>query len=412
MRQNAKPLFLPRNGEAAQPLLRHVTGNSAQARGYDEEFIKKLVLDHPDILPIREIDPTCLNPIPVCEELGTPAGPVDALLITREGVPVLIECKLWSNPQARREVVGQVLDYAKEIRTWSYEDLQRAAGRALKQTGFDLFQLVSTRSNGLGEADFIDSVTANLRAGRCLLLIVGDGIREGVEAIGEYLSGTGSLEYTLGLVELPIYDLPEGLGRIVTPRVIAKTTILGRHVVSLASEGISISDGDVPKEESAKTSAEIARESENFRVWTTMLDRLVLDDQAQARPKPGNGATVTFALPAPRGGSIVRDNWITVYLYRSQSIAGLFVTGTTGSFGGEIMAGLDAQFDEINAELGGKVTRSEPKPGKINIGEQIPLGDLSSPEEIERVTAWLAERVNAYVSVFRPRIEKIARDLD
>jgi hypothetical protein len=412
MRQNAKPLFLPRNGGAAQPLQRLVTGSSAQARGYDEEFIKKLVLDHPDILPIREIDPTCLNPIPVCEELGTPAGPVDAFLITREGVPVLVECKLWSNPQARREVVGQVLDYAKEIRTWSYEDLQRSAGRALKQTGFDLFQLVSALSDELNEADFIDSVTANLRAGRCLLLIVGDGIREGVEAIGEYLSGTGSLEYTLGLVELPIYDLPDGQGRIVTPRVIAKTTILGRHVVSLASEGIRISDSDIPSEEIAKTPAVSARESENFQVWTAMLDRLVLDDQAQERPKPTKHSTVYFYLPAPRGGSIAKDNWINVYLYRSQSIAGLFVTGTTASFGGEIMAGLDAQFDEINAELGGQVTRSEPKPGKINIGERIPIGDLSSPEELARVTAWLAERVNAYVSVFRPRIEKVARDLD
>ena len=28
---------------------------------------------------------------------------------------MLIECKLWRNPEARREVVGQILDYAKVL---------------------------------------------------------------------------------------------------------------------------------------------------------------------------------------------------------------------------------------------------------------------------------------------------------
>jgi hypothetical protein len=50
--------------------------------------------------------------------MATPAGPLDALFINRHGALGLVKCKLWRNPQARREVVGQILDYAKELARW------------------------------------------------------------------------------------------------------------------------------------------------------------------------------------------------------------------------------------------------------------------------------------------------------
>lgn len=60
------------------------------------------------------------------------------------------------------------------------------------------------------EQRFHDALTANLRRGRFLLLIVGDGIREGVEAIAEYLQVHAGLHFSLGLVEMPIYLMPNG----------------------------------------------------------------------------------------------------------------------------------------------------------------------------------------------------------
>ncbi len=47
------------------------------------------------------------------------------------------------------------------------------------------------------EQQFNDALTANLRRGRFLLLIVGDGIREGVEAIAEYLQLHAGLHFSL-----------------------------------------------------------------------------------------------------------------------------------------------------------------------------------------------------------------------
>ena len=47
------------------------------------------------------------------------------------GYPWAREFKLWRNPHARREVIGQILDYAKDLASWSYEDLQRQISLAL-----------------------------------------------------------------------------------------------------------------------------------------------------------------------------------------------------------------------------------------------------------------------------------------
>ena len=80
-----------------------------------EAYIQALVHEHPACLPIAEIDAMFSGPVPICTELNTPAGPIDNFMVTPSGLPVLVECKLWRNPEAQREVVSQILDYAKEL---------------------------------------------------------------------------------------------------------------------------------------------------------------------------------------------------------------------------------------------------------------------------------------------------------
>ena len=117
---------------------------------------------------------------------------VDNLLVTPAGDLALIECKLWRNPEARREVAAQIIDYAKEMSTWTYADLQKAIRGAKPLDGSDekatrsLYELVAAKGE-IGEASFRNTVSRNLKRGRFLLLIVGDGIREGAEAMAEFL---------------------------------------------------------------------------------------------------------------------------------------------------------------------------------------------------------------------------------
>ena len=197
-----------------------------------EADIQALVHAHPACLPIAEIDPMFSGPVPICTELNTIARAIDIFMVTPSGLPVLVECKLWRNPEGRREVVGQILDYAKELSRWSSSDLQREVSRRLKRDGNPLLEMVQAVDPEVDERQFNDALTANLRRGRFLLLIVGDGIREGVEAIAEYLQRHAGLHFSLGLVELPIYFMPNG-DRLVAPRVLARTTIVTRNVVAL-----------------------------------------------------------------------------------------------------------------------------------------------------------------------------------
>lgn len=99
-------------------------------RGYDEAWLQKLLFDHAYLLPVGELEPVFGDHVAVCRELPTPAGPVDLLYINPRGFITLVETKLWRNPDARRSVIAQIIDYTKEMARWTYEDLVNAVQRA------------------------------------------------------------------------------------------------------------------------------------------------------------------------------------------------------------------------------------------------------------------------------------------
>jgi len=78
-----------------------------EVKGKDEAWLRDILFDHPEIIPVEEIDSTFAPLVPLCKELGTDAGLIDAAFINARGRLTIIECKLWKNPQARREVVAQ-----------------------------------------------------------------------------------------------------------------------------------------------------------------------------------------------------------------------------------------------------------------------------------------------------------------
>jgi hypothetical protein len=49
------------------------------------------------------------------QQFYTSAGPVDIMIVTPDGAIIAVECKLESNPEKRRTVIGQLLDYASAI---------------------------------------------------------------------------------------------------------------------------------------------------------------------------------------------------------------------------------------------------------------------------------------------------------
>jgi len=204
---------------------------------YDEQWIQRICFENPSILPVDEIEPSFGGIVSICKELVTDSGPCDLVYLNANGFITIVECKLWRNPEARRKAVGQILDYAKDLTKWDY---QRFEGECLKSRGSgdpSLYEILRAYFPDIVEQELIDRIQANLRRGRFLLLIVGDGIRENMEDLISYVQGHGGLSFTLALVELPVYRNPNTEQLIILPRVLAKTKEIERTVIRVQESG-------------------------------------------------------------------------------------------------------------------------------------------------------------------------------
>ncbi len=398
-RQHAIPLLLGIGPSDAQPLSPLSLTGVGDDR-IDEAYIRDLVHAHPSVLPIAEIDSQFLGAISVCTELNTRgAGSVDNFLVTPTGLPVLVECKLWRNPEGRRKVVGQILDYARALSRFSSSDIQREVRQRLGSE-HALFECVRAKAPQTDEIEFNDALTHNLRKGRFLLLIVGDGIRDGVEAIGDILQGYAGLPFTLGLVELPVFMSTDG-HRLVTPRVIAKTTIIS-HTVVAVPEGFQLASPD--EQEIREVEIDDAAE-ERRQFWTDFLRGLELDDPEQPIPQVSPKGYVVFKMPSPSGSS-----WITTFRNVKGGRVGLFLSYNKNSIGERASEMVLDDWKNVSVELGGKAVIRDDN-GHRFLEESLTVGPFDRAINRDRALSWLRERANTFVNVIRPRIRAAVADL-
>lgn len=257
MIQTGVPVFLPSLSSTETPNQLEPSRDSAgKPHHHDEAFIRDLIHRVPGILPISEIEPIFDSARAICIELPNPAGFADNLLVTPEGGIVLVECKLQRNLQARREVIAQIMDYAAQLQSWNFEDLDAAVRRAELPGGGKPSGLVESFDH-LEDFDpivFMDAITRNLRRGRMLLLVVGDGIREGLESLAGIVQRHPGFHAALGLIELKLFPLPQG-GFIVQPRTLLRTLNIERGVVTFSDDRLAIiSPPIIPRNVAVSTS--------------------------------------------------------------------------------------------------------------------------------------------------------------
>jgi len=234
MQKNAvgKPFLI--SGEAGAKELTPLKRLALDKTDYLEDLLQEIIDDAPGLLPVSEIDERIQGRlVSLGREVGTPSGPIDILFISEEGYLIVVETKLWRNPEARRKVVAQVLDYATELRSWDYDRLEQE-WRKRNQAEDSLFSFVAPE--GLDEGQWTDCVNLNLQQGRMTLIIAGDGIRSDAERLGEGIKGHPQFEFRLGLIEMRLYQLPDDR-MLVLPTLLAKTTEIGRVVVQIDRSG-------------------------------------------------------------------------------------------------------------------------------------------------------------------------------
>jgi hypothetical protein len=245
-RRDGRPIWLQECGVAQA--LRRVDIGSTATSGYDEDWLQSLLHSQPTVFPIEQVETGFGDLIPLCRELplmfgAGRSGSLDNVFITSSGGLVLIEAKLWRNPQARREVVAQAMEYAGAVFRMDYETFERTALKA-RQSEPDrypsIYELVRSHDPSSGEQEFVEALSRNLARGRAVIAVVGDGIRDDIAPLAELLQSHAGQRFTFALVELGIFETPQKATRLVIPSVLAKTVLIERGVVRLDNGGIRI----------------------------------------------------------------------------------------------------------------------------------------------------------------------------
>ncbi|MGL6096355.1 MAG: hypothetical protein ACRC7O_11240 [Fimbriiglobus sp.] len=215
-------IFLVRPGEALVEL---------RESPYDSEnVLQRLLADYPALLAGDQMNPT--DPrrwLFVSQEMGVPDSEntgdrwsLDHLFLDQDAVPTLIETKRSSDTRIRREVVGQMLDYAANaVVYWPIEKVRSAYERTCQSRGVDASVTLSDfLRESIPTDDYWRQVDTNLKAGRIRMVFVADEIPATLRRIVEFLNGQ------MDPAEVLAVEVQQFVGesiRTLVPRVVGAT---------------------------------------------------------------------------------------------------------------------------------------------------------------------------------------------
>lgn len=195
-----------------------------------EAILQKLLADHPGLLAGEQVSPSSPRRwLLISREVGVPGEAqgaaqwaLDHLFIDQDGIPTLVEVKRSTNSQIRREVVGQLLDYAANGSVyWSLEQIIGSFDRRCER---EQLEPAAELSEFLGDdADpdvFWQQVKTNLQAGRVRMVFVADQIPAELRRIIEFLNEQMDPAEVLGL---EVHQYVGADSKVLVPKVVGLT---------------------------------------------------------------------------------------------------------------------------------------------------------------------------------------------
>ena len=163
-----------------------------------EDVLQRLLSDYPGLLAGDQIDSesprkwilvTREASIPIDDSLAGYLS-ADHLFLDQDGVPTIVEVKRSSDTRLRREVIGQMLDYAANFvafrsAEWIRAQLESAASSDDEDAET---RLQSFLGDEMSFERFWDQVKGNLERGRVRLLFVADEIPTELRRVVEFLN--------------------------------------------------------------------------------------------------------------------------------------------------------------------------------------------------------------------------------
>jgi hypothetical protein len=198
---------------------------------YDtEDVLQQLLAKYPNLLAGDQMDPSKPRRwLLVSREMGVPdqedgadRWSLDHLFLDQDAVPSLIEVKRSTDTRIRREVVGQMLDYAANaVVYWPVETIRARFEQTCQEKGAVADEALAKFLGPEAQlGDFWQRVKTNLQAGRVRLVFVADEVPPELRRIVEFLNRQMDPAEVLA-VEVKQY-VGQGLKTLV-PRVIGLT---------------------------------------------------------------------------------------------------------------------------------------------------------------------------------------------
>jgi len=367
---------------------------------FDEKWLQGFLMNHPDILPTGDIEPIFYPLVPIGKEVQVAEGRIDILYLSGSGYPVIIETKLWRNPESKREVVAQILDMAFAFSKWSYDQLDEYTKRFAKSFYGQEKSLIALMEENLGEVDmepdeFRDHVEKNLNLGRFLVSIVGDRIRASTLDILNELNRYPGLGLELSMIELECFTVgnEETPSLLIVPRIVKKSEIIERSIIEVKiQQDQRKPEVEISQEKAKKIGKRISRPTlTETKFWEKLKEKApddyyrikefvdCLKDDSLIEMTPGvNGLRFRRVLSeSDRSISlffITTDSSVHVRLRAPiQQFESLGLdTGAVDEFGKEvklILNGFSSPFNQIDVEAFTKAL--------LNFGERIDDQELN-----------------------------------
>lgn len=244
---------------------------------YDsEDLLQRLLARYPNLLAGDQIDrETPRRWLLVRREAavpdrlgGTARWSLDHLFLDQDAIPTLVEVKRSTDTRIRREVVGQMLDYAANaIRYWPIEQLRSDCEMLCRERGSDVEQEIAALIGPEKSVEkFWQDVSVNLQAGRIRMVFVADSIPQELRSVIEFLNRQMSPAEVLG-VEVRQYTA-EGFQTLV-PTVYGQTAEVQQRKAGGQRQGRQWDEGTYFAAMTEQCGAVVAGVARSILDWAT-----------------------------------------------------------------------------------------------------------------------------------------------
>lgn len=181
-----------------------------EARFTLEGKLQDYLESYPTLIPLNEIDENALDLLCIGREVGVVPGSMDLLFIDANGILTIIETKLAQNPEVRRAVIGQIVEYASYLYEWTVEDIYEAAAKYFvkgdkvpveyKDCTLDE-AMVKFVGADFVEEEFKSSIEHNLQKGNIRLIIAVNELVETLRKTVTFLNDNSNFNILLLIVK-------------------------------------------------------------------------------------------------------------------------------------------------------------------------------------------------------------------